>query len=158
MKILSVICLFILLTACKKDKLKGEYAILEGRWKFVFAVERTYNTVTQYEAYDTIYASEFPDTYEFEYLKCGKVRKLKNEEELSEDRIVFDYLVPDEHCQINNAKRYRILLNNEDENTIGGCVAQDTLTSTREHLPTSLADDVSTNIQVSYSRRFVKVQ
>jgi len=71
MKAFSIILLLLVLTACQKTKLKDEYSILEGKWKWVNATEARTSLSSGNTTYNNYAASEYPDEYFIEFDRKG---------------------------------------------------------------------------------------
>ena len=73
--------------SCRKDKLKDEKQILEGKWKWIYSTEREAGTPPGY--YNIIYPYDIGKTYSVEFLYKGKVKFYENNKELDCHRIIF---------------------------------------------------------------------
>jgi hypothetical protein len=75
-----------MLVSCKKDKLEENYAILQGKWKWVgstkYEKHYSYPTNTSWTTSDWISASGKTDDYFLEFERKGKVAIWKNEREI----------------------------------------------------------------------------
>ena len=111
------------LLACKKDKLKGDKEILEGRWKWEYSFVGR-NTCDHSGGWTEKLTPQSENmNYTFKFLKKGKIIFYENEVEIEKMRIVFaDW----SKCQ-NNNDYFNILLNNKDDQIIHGCVGMDTM-------------------------------
>jgi len=70
MRYLNLIILMLLgaLLSCKKDKLEGERAILEGKWEWVYSVKTTsFHSPSASAQVDTIYAGQSSSSYALEF-------------------------------------------------------------------------------------------
>ena len=85
----STVIIIVLLSvnACKKDKLEGDYAVFEGKWKWAYTIR--HNSYSHYSSSDTIFQNEIDNTYEIEFLKKGKLIFYENNKEIEKYRIVF---------------------------------------------------------------------
>lgn len=149
MKKITLILLTIIALSCKKDKLEGDYSILEGKWTMIYIVENSYNQQTGISSYDTIYPSEIVDVYQFNFLEQGFVEQIKNNEVLSKFRIVFSGFEED-NCGLTNGYGFGIHLDNDPDNRFVGCVNSDTLLSSQEHVSSDYDDFIANQIQVNY--------
>lgn len=151
----AIIILFILLTACKKDKLKGEYAQLEGKWKLKFIVKR--ETYTGFPStYDTITENQIPNSYQLEFLKCGKLVQLKDGQKVRKDRIVFNNFFLDDCYSFDTGYRFVIYLNNDKEDRFVGCVKGDSLSTSRAHISDDYAGYTISNLEVTYEYLYLR--
>ena len=118
----------VLLLSCKKDKLDGDYQVLEGTWRLSAAVKIKYYANSQFTIRDTI--EQFANVYELDFKKRGKVRYLRDGEELNEYRIVFAGFTEQDTCYSEYftmpSPYYEtdILLNNKEENFLRMCYNQ----------------------------------
>jgi len=127
MRTLLFISIALLLFSCRKTKLKDEYSILEGKWKWVSAKEiRTVlsNGNTSYYSHN---ASDYPDEYYIEFDRKGKVRFFKNDNIESSYRVVINSFSGD--CNIfPGCHSFGIRLdNNKKDLPFIGYVGYDTL-------------------------------
>ena len=144
------------LASCKKDKLNGEYSVFKGRWVWSHSSKNTYHPITQSSMYETIYATDYADNYELEFIEKGKVRYLKNGDEIDKKRIVFSYYQAQSFCGLFYAHEYRIDLNNDEENYIHGCVKQDTLTAYFSMTGHPLSNFEDGSAEISYIHYYLK--
>ena len=73
--------------SCRKDKLKDEKQILEGKWKWIYSAEYVGGTPPGF--YNIIYPQDIGKTYSIEFLYKGKVKFYENNKELDCHRIIF---------------------------------------------------------------------
>lgn len=157
-KIFKLCLLILILVGCKKHKLKGDYAILEGNWKWAYSIKRTYNTDFQTTEFETIYASQYPDTYEVEFFHKGKMSFKKNGDEDEKYRIVFDYFSYQGNVPLvmDNAWFFIINLNNRKKNTYSAWVNEDTLSPTKGNLPDEFIDHDDGSDEIRYIHFYLR--
>ena len=84
-RLVSIYLLVLIFISCRKDKLKDEKSILEGKWKWIFTNEGINDP--------NYWANKTPategKTYSVEFLKCGKIKFYENGNVVDEKRIVF---------------------------------------------------------------------
>jgi len=97
------------LVSCKKDELKGDKSILEGKWKWIYT---TGNKTPASEG----------KNYSVEFLKCGKIIFYENGEEKEKQRIVFASYDPLEHPLEIPGWYFEIYLNNKGSKSIQGSI------------------------------------
>lgn len=137
-----------LLTACKKDKLEGDYAILQGKWKWIGASEVRENKATGNKTSTWIPASNYTTNYFFEFERKGKLVYWENEKEAGEFRIETTFY--DEECPfslLDNCRYVGFNLNYKIEKQFTLYLNEDTMKvgSQYTHLPLqSHQDQVST--------------
>jgi len=85
----SIVLIIVLLSvnACKKDKLEGDYAVFEGRWKWAYTIRHSSFSQNNYS--DTIFQNETGKHFEIEFFKKGKLVFYENNKEIEKYRIVF---------------------------------------------------------------------
>jgi hypothetical protein len=153
MKIFSSVVLFtfILVTSCKKDRLEEEYEQLTGKWRLDYIVERTFNTLSSTSIYDTIFSSEIQNTYELDFIKKGKLLQIKDGETVRKDRIVFSSF-DESDCYSTPLVSYLFVihLNNDQDDRFVGCLINDTLSASREHVSEEYIDYTDNNLQINY--------
>lgn len=156
-KIFYLFICFVLMLSCKKDKLTGNYSILEGKWRWSFSVKKTYNIVSQVETFDTLYANLYQDTYELEFIHKGKLYVKKNELTEQKWRLVFNYFVQDNICNlINDAWRFGVKLNNKEKYPYNGCVNNDTLIGSNKNLPDNLQGYENYPYDISFEHYYTR--
>lgn len=121
------------LSACKKDKLDGEYSILQGIWQLSYVVEKNENLSTGYITYDTTFANQLSDQYTLEFVKKGKLRQVKNNQIVREDRIVFRTFT-EEHPSSEFDMRCIIQLNNKDDDLFSASFTSNKMSASRAHI------------------------
>lgn len=122
------------LSSCIKDKLEKETLILEGNWNWTYSIEYTYDSVQDTILTSIIPASSYVESYGIRIEEKGLIYKITNGEEDKYRLILPDFktgLCPD----LNNSYEYKILLNNKANDTLVGCVNEDTLITSDWHLP-----------------------
>ena len=75
--------------SCRKDKLKDEKQILEGKWKWIYSTERRVDAPPGF--YNLIYPHDIGKTYSVEFLYKGNVKFYENTKELDCHRIIFHH-------------------------------------------------------------------
>lgn len=153
-----IILILAVLYSCKRDKLEGDRAILEGKWEWIYAIKTKYYTNGSPSISDTINSSDVSSTFGLEFLSKGKVRFIENEEIREEYRTVFYTFEHEENCQValgGEAYQYIILPNNEEEIHFNGCVSIDTLTFEHRDFPFSRFSETGSN--TVYTNFFKKV-
>jgi len=135
MRFIYLLLSVLVLSSCIKDKLENESAILVGTWTWDHSIEYTYDDVNQIEVETIIPASNYPDAYGLTFKEKGKVRTHRNNIDLEEYRVILDIFRAGTCDDLVGGYEYRIKLDNKDNDTIVGCVNDDTLTMSDFHLP-----------------------
>lgn len=104
--------LLVVLLSCKKDKLKGDYAVMEGIWDWRYTESYYGGGPTP----DTTWPSSANFEYQINMLKKGKAEILLNFEEHGKYRIVFDKF----HHNSNGNYEFTIFLDNDPMNIMDG--------------------------------------
>jgi hypothetical protein len=122
-----IVMLGFMLVACEKDKLINEYAVLKGKWVWIYT-QHSYElcpTISEDPdlLFETITPSTDPNTYAVEFLEKGKLWFYENDEVIQKDRIVFSYF---EYLS-NGEYHFYIRLDNKADEMIGGSLSGDTL-------------------------------
>ena len=156
MRALLFISISLLLFSCKKTKLKDEYYILEGKWKWVSGTE----TRTVLSNGNTVYfyhdASDYPDDYFIEFDRKGEVRFYKNDHVEISYRLVINNF--SENCNnFPNCNFFGILYDNDKDKSITGFVGQDSLLISSQHSNLPLIYHVDDDFSYDYQHKFVKV-
>ena len=157
MKNLIILLLFtFLFFSCKKDELKGESLIFEGKWKWANS-HIIYNTGTPYSSYEVVSSDSLgiPDDYYLEFDRKGKVKFYKNDKVEYKYRIVFNRFEENSLCTLTNCFSFEIYLNNDSDNTLGGRIGQDTLRVYKSNIP--LEDQGANGSIINYTHRYVRV-
>ena len=148
-----LLALLSMVVSCKKDKLNGNYSILEGDWRWNYTVRKTYTSATSYFT-DTIRSSNSQINYALNFAKKGKLSLLEDGEKTHCYRIVFDVFTSSGSCgNITNAHTFGIRLNNKDDQSFIGCVNSDTLLSNYELFPFENQETPTTIIHTNYYLR-----
>jgi len=104
-------------SSCKKDRLKDEKSILEGKWKWIFTNEGINDP--------NYWVNKTPLTegksYSVEFLKCGKIKFYEDGQEKDIYRIVFANFDPCDPAY-GICWGFEIYLNNKGENNILGSI------------------------------------
>ena len=150
--------ILLIFSSCKKTKLKGEYAIFKGKWEWVFSVKTTYYPSIQYTVDDTIKQTNGTDTYELEFLEKGEIRYIQNGQEQRKHRILFRLFELTGGCLLlkNNTHWYSAVLDNDDSNSIGGCVNQDSIRCNFSDFGFPFSDYDDGSAQITYSHYYLK--
>ena len=140
MKYISVIAvLTLLLTSCIKDKLEKDSLIMAGAWNWQYSIEYTYDSANDTILTNIIPASNYPDSYRIRIEEKGKIYQIKNSEE-DKYRLVLPDFKSGLCFDLNNSYQYKILPNNKENDSIVGCVNEDTLITSDWHLPLQKGD------------------
>ncbi|NRA10658.1 MAG: hypothetical protein HRT57_01730 [Crocinitomicaceae bacterium] len=134
MKYLFLIAIALVLSSCIKDKLENQSAILVGTWTWDHSIEYTYDEINLIEVESIIPASDFIGTYAVELKKQGKIAALRDNVGMEQFRILLP-IFKSGTCDLTGGYEYKINLNNNENDTIVGCVNSDTLTMSDFHLP-----------------------
>ena len=137
MKYISILALLtLILSSCIKDKLEKDSLILAGTWNWQYSIEYTYDSANDTVLTNIIPASNYSDSYAIRIEEKGRIYKITNTEEEKYRLVLPEFksgLCPD----LNNSYKYKIKLNNKDNDTLVGCVNSDTLITNDWHLPVS---------------------
>ena len=127
MRLTVLYILLILLSSCKKDRLKGDKAIFIGKWKWIYTktLQNSCGGGSQYYTYNDPTSEGL--NYGIEFLKCGKVIYYENEKKTTKDRIVFERFAPSTSSLWNDYYSFGIDGDNKDEKAIDGLIKNDTL-------------------------------
>lgn len=155
MKVLgSVLLLFVFLTSCKKTRLVKQYEVFNGKWTFTKAnVKSTFTNhwtgETTVSYFDMDY-TQVQDRFELEFIKSGKVKQIKNDQQLSKDRVVFKKFV-------ESSGLFVIHLNNKKDHRMIGYIGNDSIVlSSLLHLPDSIRSESADLQYKTYSYLYVK--
>ena len=156
-KIAFTLILLSVLFSCKKHRLKGDRAMLEGNWEWVFSLKNTNNSTPPFTSWtDTIFPSDVSSSYGVTFLKKGKVQLLENDEVKYKYRTVFTTFQSGAYCLISDDPfEFSIDLDNDSDRIMRGCVNSDTLVLFYRHFP--LPNLTFANASVSYVDFFKKV-
>lgn len=145
--------LVLLLFSCKKDKLVGEYEILEGSWSLGYIVERSYNQFSG-TTFDTLFPASINNTYRLEFLSKGILKQYTDGELVEKYRIVFDFFGP------ANAPEYDFLahirLNNSPDESMVMQVSQNEMATSRGHISEDYVSYTNGNNEISYEFIYFK--
>lgn len=154
--VLGALTLGLILSGCRKTKLKDEYAIFEGKWKWVGALEIRTSFATGSVTYIDHLASDYPDSYFMEFERKGYVSFYKNNEmELSYRvviRIFFDNCNDFPGCHF-----FGMRLDNDKEKSFSGFVGYDTLLCGSTHTNLPLIFHTDNNYEYDYWHKFEKI-
>lgn len=140
MKYISIIAvLTLLLTSCIKDKLEKDSLIMAGTWNWQYSIEYTYDSANDTILTNIIPASNYLDSYRIRIEEKGKIYQIKNSEE-DKYRLVLPDFKSGLCFDLNNSYQYKILPNNKENDSIVGCVNEDTLITSDWHLPLQKGD------------------
>lgn len=117
-----------LCVACKKDKLRNEYSILEGKWTWGYTEHYFGWCYTSFglapePQYKIITPTTDSNSYQIEFFDQGKIAFYKNEKIIQKNRIVFKIFA----LLDNGEYHFYIKLDNKEDNIIGGSVIGDSL-------------------------------
>jgi hypothetical protein len=136
MKYLGFVFLALMFSSCIKDKLENDALILEGTWNWHHSIEYSYDAVNDTIISTIIPASNYSDSYGIRFEEKGRVYAIKNSDEEKYRLILPDF--KSGLCnELNNSYQYKILLNNNESDSLVGCVNADTLITSDFHLPLS---------------------
>ena len=140
MKYLSIAAFLLLtLSSCIKDKLEKDSQVMAGTWNWRYSIEYTYDSVNDTVLTNIIPASNYSDSYSIRIEEKGKIYKIKNSEE-DKYRLVLPEFKSGLCFELNNSFKYKILPNNKEQDSLVGCVNQDTLITSDWHLPLQKGD------------------
>lgn len=121
-----MLALALTLFSCKKDKLKGDTAILKGTWNWINTQEvSNYCDADSLWQYSYIDSSDTGSTYALEFAEKGKVTFTHNGGTVWKDRIVFAEKNPIN--QASYSMHFIIHINNNDNNVLELWVGEDSL-------------------------------
>ncbi|MFK7787682.1 MAG: hypothetical protein AB8B56_21350 [Crocinitomicaceae bacterium] len=159
MRVLSLIILILLvgLFSCKKHRLKGEKAILEGTWEWCYSLQHSSLSSPPFTAStDTVFPVDVSSNYQLIFLKKGKVQLYENNELKQEYRTVFKKFENVNFCLItNNSVYFEMYLDNDENRFMDGCVSSDSLSIRYVNFPFSDQEYVSSSVW--YTDFFTKV-
>ncbi len=144
------------LLSCKKDKLEGERAILEGRWEVKYFIKKHKSLLTgSTSIVDTLYPMEIGHSFAFEFLKKGILRQESDGELIRKDRVVFDAF----NEELPNSE-YDYLciirLNNKEDDLFVATLSEQNMSVGRNPISDQfLADTIGTNA-ISYDYIYAK--
>jgi hypothetical protein len=128
--ILIFVC-SLLLTSCKKEKLKDGGEAFIGKWKWTYSSINVYGLCPQYQSFNpgsSYFTSINPTTestnYYIEFIEKGKVIFSQEQTELSEEKILW------EMSEISTSKYFYEMYFN-DSLMLDGIINQDTLMENR---------------------------
>jgi len=134
MRILLFISIALLLFSCKKDKLEGDYAILQGKWQWIGASEVRENKVSGNTTSTWIPASNYATNYFFEFERKGKLIYWENEKEVKEFRVNTSLYKNDFCNDLVNCQYISIYLNNDQNKSVTIFMNEDTMRVVSSHL------------------------
>jgi len=146
----------LLLVSCRKDNLEGEYAILQGKWKYIGSTENRTNKLTGNVTETWFPSSDFPDKYFLEFEKKGKVVYWINDREEKYYRI--ETVFGDKSCdQVQNCQYLAINLNFDPQIFLRIFTNEDTMKVSSEytHVPLNYYEDQAATY--SYLHTFVRI-
>jgi hypothetical protein len=126
--------LVVTLSSCIKDKLEKDTLILEGTWNWTHSIEYSYDSANDTILTSIIPASNYSETYGIRIVKKGLIYKVTGSEE-EKYRLVMPDFKSGLCAELNNSFQYKILLNNKVNDSLVGCVSEDTLITNDWHLP-----------------------
>jgi len=112
-----------MLTGCKKDKLKGDKQIFIGEWQWSYSYFEDNKCNACCVGYDTIVSANYETQYSLKFFDNGKLRMYENDIRTQTYRIIFDDFVQ----QSNSSYIFDIHLNGHEENVLHGRVNSDSL-------------------------------
>jgi hypothetical protein len=117
-----------LLFSCKKDKLKGDNAILIGEWTWTQS-DHVYGYCNDLILSETITPSSSDQNFSIEIMKKGIIKYYKDGVYLEKDRIVFSEFSGGSCDFVLDGHFFGINLNNDTELTgaFNGCVNSDSI-------------------------------
>jgi len=135
MKLATVTAILtLLLTSCIKDKLEKDTLVLEGTWNWSHSIEYTYDSAQDTVVANLIPASNYSEKYGIRIEEKGLIYQTKNGAE-EKYRLILPDFKSGLCLELNNSYKYKILLNNKQNDTLSGCVNKDTLITSDWHLP-----------------------
>ena len=134
MKYIALALLALLTTSCIKDRLEKDTLILEGTWNWHYSIEYSYDSANDTVLTTIVPASNYAVDYAIRFEEKGRVYAITGDEE-EKYRLVLPEFKSGLCDELNNSYSYKILLNNNADDTLFGCVNQDTLITNDFHLP-----------------------
>mgnify|MGYP000610346862 CR=1 FL=1 len=114
-----LILLLLVVSACKKDRLKDEKSILIGKWNWSYS-EHKYGWCDGDDFEETIDPESEGESFSIEFLENGKINFFGIDDQLIEKkRIVFSHFTEESSEQYI----FNIMLNNKDSDNLGGRVS-----------------------------------
>lgn len=151
--VMYFLMIVMVLFSCKKNKLNGDYSILEGNWQWNYTIRKTYTSANSYIT-DTIRSSNYQKSYAMNFAEKGKLTLFEDGEKTNCYRIVFEVFTTLGNCgNITNAHTFGIRLNNKDDQSFTGCVNSDTLLSTYVLFPFENQETPTTVVHTNYYLR-----
>ncbi len=144
------------LFSCKKDKLEGEKAILEGRWEVKYFIKKHKSLLTGGTSIvDTLYPMAIGHSFAFEFLKKGILCQVSDGELIRKDRVVFDAF----NEELPNSEYDHlcvIRLNNKDDDFFVATLNEQNMSVGRNPISDQfVADTIGTNA-ISYNYIYTK--
>lgn len=157
MRLITFFLVVFVLSGCRKTKLEGDYAILQGKWQWVGATE--YRTLLSNGNTATFIrdASEFPDAYYVEFERKGKVHFLKNQEEVENLRLNITGSSTNCNALTNGCTRISLNLNSKEDKSMSIFVNNDSLKMGAEYIDLPLKKRIEGPYEYSYTYYFVSV-
>lgn len=134
MKYIALALLALLTTSCIKDRLEQDTLILEGTWDWRYSIEYSYDSANDTVLTTIVPASNYTTNYAIRFEEKGRVYAITGDEE-EKYRLVLPEFKSGLCNELNNSYSYKILLNNNADDTLFGCVNKDTLITNDFHLP-----------------------
>lgn len=156
-KYIAPILAFLMLGACKKDKLTGLRSIFVGEWEWVYSKKFTnYTTPPFASTEDTIFATNLSTTYSLNFIEKGKIQLIENGNVQSEYRTVFSTFSNEGNCLgiLSNPYEFSIDLDNDEDHWMNGCVSTDSLSLSYDF---PFPKEQSTNTTITYRHCFKKI-
>lgn len=122
------------LSSCFKDKLEKDTLILEGTWNWTHSIEYSYDSVNDTILTSIIPASNYSESYGIRIEEKGLIHQIIGSEE-EKYRLVLPDFKSGLCFELNNSYQYKILPNNKMNDSLVGCVNEDTLITSDWHLP-----------------------
>lgn len=141
------------LAGCKKDKLVGEYEILEGSWSLAYIVEVTHGQISA-TTYDTLFPASINHTYRLEFLSEGILKQYTDGELVDKHRIVFDVFGPASSTEYDFIAS--IKLDNNPEGKFLAEVSETKMSTSIGHISDDYLNHASGNYEIVYEFIYLK--
>ena len=149
-------CILLILVSCKKDKLEGDYSILQGRWEWIGSDETRINKATNATTFNFIPSSSDQNFYEMEFERKGYLSIFKNDNLEKEYRVVTSLFEEDFCNDLTNCDYISLHLNNRDDRTMTIFMNEDTMRVVSKHVNIPLSDYEDNIATYTYTHIFVR--
>ena len=114
------------LSSCRKDKLKDDKEIFIGKWSWGYT-SHDYGWCDNESYFEILTPQTENTTFSIEFFKKGKLEFYKNGSFVDQYRIKFVQFEINDYCELKNAFKFNIDLDNIGDNDFNGCLNSDTL-------------------------------